>query len=215
MPSSSGGTGGNGRLAMKRLMLPNLSVHENSFFGNAGCLSRSSAGWLAGGPRPKALNSDFFFLGGGTGMCEGSPSTRCCAECGGLTVAVRPLATLSTARRRWLLRRGCRWYMSSHDRQNTCRLHLSQRTAGLVHPHRSQWEPSRALEPDVPTPLGAPTSFLANMLTTAKHFPAFSCFSNLSGCPSSQKCQVIKGGVGEGQPSGLEDKHGDPLRTTS
>lgn len=150
---------------MKRLMLPNLSVHENSFFGNAGCLS-SSAWWLP--PRLKALNKDFFFRGGGTGMWDGSPSKRAVVGAAAALAAdagARLPATLSTARRRWLFRRGWRWYMSSQDRQNTCRLHLSQRTAGVLQPHRSQWEPSRPVGAGTP-PLGAPTSFLTNIFKT-------------------------------------------------
>lgn len=58
---------------MKRLMLPNLSVHENSFLGRAGYLPCSGGLLLL---RLKALKRDFFFRGGGTGMLDGSPSKR-------------------------------------------------------------------------------------------------------------------------------------------
>lgn len=78
--------------------------------------------------------SRFFDRGGGMGILHGSPGNSVrLLNLGDLAV----VHILSTAFLKWSFLFGCRWYISSQDRQNIWLLHRSHRTAGVAHPHKA------------------------------------------------------------------------------
>jgi hypothetical protein len=73
-------------------------------------------------------------LGGGTG--KGGACVSPLGGSGGLMLA------MSMRLRRWPLRLGCLWYMSSHELQNKCWSHCSHLINADLEPHSAHLGPS-------------------------------------------------------------------------